>query len=127
MRALKPYEGGNGPLWTLYSSRNTNEHRVSLEVGASLSNFYIESMETVGGYVPFPPIWDVKKGEMIFGVSGPEAKFEYNVQLSFHIAFNEPPALAGAPALTALHYLIGMVESIVGGIEAECRRLGFVT
>ena len=84
-------------------------------------------MKMVGGYVPFPPIWDAKKGELVFRVSGPDSEFEYNVQLRFHIAFNKPPALAGAPALAALHYLIGMVEGIVGGIEAECRRLGFIT
>ncbi len=77
--------------------------------------------------MPNPHFWDKAKNEMeLFTVGPPAGDFKYEFDFTLFVAFNEIQVVEGEPVLGILGKLGSKVESILVGIEAEARRLGYV-
>lgn len=128
---FQPYRGGDDLLWALNELCNGNKHK------------FISPMQTVmwrgrasaQGFgrpfsMPDPHKWDSTNNEMVVISLGPlvvpNATWDYDFDFLPLITFNEIPVVAGKPILGVLYELCLKVESILTGIEAESRRLGFI-
>jgi hypothetical protein len=123
-RSFQPYKGGNDPLWAMNKIANT-KHSALVPVGTAAGGFFLKSGTISGGSIMFPS-WDSAKHEMIFGRTGPQGSFEYELEFTLAIAFGDVPVLKGQPVPAVLDHLAGIVESILAATEAECRRIGLV-
>jgi hypothetical protein len=74
--------------------------------------------------LPSAPIYS-SNGEIIFAFGSPEIGPDYDVHLTFDIAFGESSidVISGQPAIAVLDDMIRIVESILLAIEAETRRI----
>ena len=75
--------------------------------------------------IPFPK-WDKSKHEIVYAVFGPDTRLEYDISVSFDIAFDEVEIVGGQPAIAVLKQLAGIVERILLSLETDTRRLGYV-
>jgi hypothetical protein len=84
---------------------------------------------TEGGLVSIPvrPPWDRLKNEVELGtyISGKRTK--YKMDFTLFVTFDEIPVIDGEPVLDVLHHFVSIVESILGALEAESRRLGYIS
>jgi hypothetical protein len=128
LRGFQPYKGGNDLIWALNRICATNKHRMLSPIGMMSGGMYIGSFYSVSGPVRLmAPRWDIRKQEIIFAITEPGAIVEYdNPQFSFYIAFYEVDVVGGYPVLGVLGNLFSMVNRILGALEAEMRRLGFI-
>jgi hypothetical protein len=125
-RRLKPYKGGNELLWALNTVRVTNEHIPLTTVGAATFMADV-SIRAVGRWsMPSVPVWDRRKNEMELCTIGPNTKLHGHFNFGFYIAFGEIEWLEGKNAIPTLDQFVDMVETILGQIEAESKRLGIV-
>jgi hypothetical protein len=125
-RAFQPYQGGNDFLWALNKASNTDKHALlGVGIGSGLGNFLM----TEGGLVSIPvrPPWDRLKNEVELGtyISGKRTK--YKMDFTLFVTFDEIPVIDGEPVLDVLHHFVSIVESILGALEAESRRLGYIS
>jgi hypothetical protein len=72
------------------------------------------------------PGWNSTKNEMELCTLGPNGKFNGKFDVAFCIAFGEIEGLEGKSAIPVLDQFVDMVETIIGEIETECRRRGFI-
>jgi hypothetical protein len=125
-RRLQPYKGGNDPLWALNRIRVTNNHIPLEPIGTATFVTGVDVTATGFWSMPVTPIWDRAKNEMTLFTLGPNVKFKSKVDISFYVAFGEIELLEGKNAIPVLDEFIDMVETILGEIEAETRRLGII-
>jgi hypothetical protein len=122
-RALKPYQGGNDFLWSLNQVCVGNKHKIVAPMGngALLNKVQVTG---VGFAINRDPQWDHAKNEMIFLTARTDANFHHELNFTFFVAFHNVPVIEGMPVDTVLDKMAGMVEGILGIIEAEATRLG---
>jgi hypothetical protein len=135
-RTFEPYKGGKGvSLWALNQLCISNKHTVLIPIGTSVMSGKIlpgiikaPEKGSVSLMAPMwtPSTWDRVKNEMIIGRVEAGGQFDINFELGFDVAFGDVPIFADKSAISTLNGLTSIVESIVVGTEAECRRLGFV-
>lgn len=128
-RGFQPYQGGNDLIWALNRANNINKHRLLVPACQFLSNMNLRIHGSGGNcrIPPPPPIWDRGKNEIVFAITSPDAKIEYNIKGSYCISFDEIEVIRGHPAAHILDAMASEVEGIVMAIEAEARRIGLVT
>jgi hypothetical protein len=75
--------------------------------------------------LPYPhPMWDREKNEMELFTLARNTKFNGEFDFSFYVAFGEVGLAAGRPLFPVLEGFVKTVETIIGEIETESRRLG---
>jgi hypothetical protein len=126
LRSYQPYKGGSKPLWALNEVCVANKHKLLIPIGAAA---FSAGMNVHGTRftIPYTPVWDRGKNEMILATLGPGAEFKGHVDTGVYVAFGEIDSLDGRPAIEALDFFVRMVETILREIEAETRRLGFIS
>lgn len=126
LRSYEPYKGGSELLWALNLVRIGDNHKLVIPVGgATLVNGV--DLRGTGGFMstPLHPTWDRAKNEMELFTLGPGAKFQGNFKFGIYIEFGEIPTLEGELVIPVLVSFADKVETIIGEIEAEARKLGF--
>lgn len=129
-RRFQPYKGGDDFFCALNGISNIEKHAILIPVGMG-------AIRTRGDFqgagiieVPHNPVWDSAKNEIVVATVGAgskgEADFQYDVDFGLLIAFSEVPAFRDQDAVAVLDKLAAIVESILLGVEAETRRLGFI-
>lgn len=124
-REFKPYKGGNDLIWALNKTNNINKHMLLVPSCVSLGKMNLRMRGSGESCIPVPR-WNREKNEIVFAITGPGAKFEYDVKGSFCISFDEIETIRGYPAATILREMASEVECLVSAIEAEARRIGLV-
>jgi hypothetical protein len=125
LRAFEPYKGGSEALWALNEIRVANNHIPVIPIGTVTRSTGVNIRGTGFVEMPVTPIWDSTKNEMILFTLGPGATFQGQFDFAFYIAFGEIESVKGKPVIPILDDFVEIVETILGAIEAECRRLGF--
>jgi hypothetical protein len=131
LRGFQPYKGGNDFIWALNRICAANKHRMLAPIGVKSGGMNIGHAQ-ISGSADAPariliPKWDIVKQEVIFAITTPSTLIEYhNLQFSLYIAFYEVDIVGGYPVLGILSNLLSIVNSILGALEAETRRLGFI-
>jgi len=72
------------------------------------------------------PHWHPEEQEIVFARAAPGAQLEYDLKVSFFVAFGEVEGMKGEPASGALDAIAGEVERIIVATKAEARRFGLV-
>ncbi len=135
IRRLKPYKGGNEPLFWLHRLDIADKHRVLITVGSAHENVIVDPAailrkmfaNTDVGFdlsqIPSTPIalnpadrqWPLKDGAEIYRVmaAARSTHEDQDTQFTFGIAFGEGEVVEGEPLLPTLHDLINFVEKII--------------
>jgi len=125
LASFEPHATGNQLLWGLNRIRVPNTHRILVPVGlATLSSTISEGSGTVtsGSQLGYCR-WDTTKNEVEYLRLGPGSTFDYKIEISFDVTFENVEALSGEPAISALHAMTSEVERILSAIEAETARI----
>jgi hypothetical protein len=123
---FQPYKGGNDILWALNEVANTDKHKTIVPIGQGMVRHGVNLRGTGFFRMPDPHLWDRTKNEMVIIELGPGATYEYDIQFQFFIAFQDIEFIDGQSVTRVLHKFGGVVERVLMGIEAECRRLRIV-
>jgi hypothetical protein len=115
-RSFKPYEGGNNLLWALNRICNTDKHRM-------LNPLFVRA-RIIGS----PDSASIaRKDEIVVNIVDLDESPQHYSQLEFAVAFGEVDIVKGQPVVTVLGQLADIVDSIILTIEAEARRLGWLS
>lgn len=127
---LKPYKGGNDPLWTLYRLNNIEKHRLLLTVGSQAAGVHLGQL--VAGYVrgtfpkeavaafeamniylnPADKGFPLQPGFELYVGAADEAP-NPKQQFRFDVVLNEPGISEGKPLVDLTNELTNLVEGIV--------------
>jgi len=122
-RSFNPYRGGNDLIWALNIACNTSKHGIIAPVGMVAAGMHIKHM-TISGSGAIPaPVWNSEKNEIVFATTGPDTEFQYDLNMSFFVAFGEVDGIGGQPAIPLLNAIAGEVNRIVLAVEAEAKRI----
>lgn len=125
IRDLKPYKGGNEPLWILHSLDITDKHRLILSVGAAYKNFIMSPRLTLpwreDKIVELPSIafrpadrqYPLEDNAEVFCVKAAARALDSNFQFTFEVAFGDEEVVQGEPVLSTLKELINCVEGVI--------------
>jgi hypothetical protein len=129
-RSFDSQERGNYPLWALNKLCNANKHRLLMPVGISSGNAGVNRMKMAGsssgGVRVFTPTFDREKKQIVLAKIDAGSHFEYDVNLSFFVAFDDFNGVKGGPAFGILDAIAGEVDRVLRATEAECRRIGLI-
>jgi hypothetical protein len=127
-RSFKPYLGGDDLLWALNEIANGGKHRMITAVGQGIGGGVINNFRCTGGVrdFAFPPRWDSAKGEMVLCSIKHGAEAQYDLDISFFIAFGDVEVVRDQSVTTVLQALGRKVEGIVNATEIEARRIGLI-
>jgi len=131
--AIKPYKGGNDPLWRLYKLNNVDKHRLLITVGSAFRSVNLGAhmhrmmqqtwsdkavdIPPIDFYVrPADRLFPLKVGDELF-IDGPDAQANDKMQFVFDVAFGEPQIVEGEPLLETLRELTRLVEEIIPNFE----------
>lgn len=120
---LEPHRNGNRPLWGLNKLRNRKSHRILVPVTSSLKAGL--AGESRPSAVTAGPTLDQSTGVIEFSLDEPgpnEIAVAGMFVVSLEIQIGTGTFL-GEPAVGVFDHLLGEVERIVLGIEAETARL----
>jgi hypothetical protein len=125
-RSFDSHQGGNYALWALNKLCNANKHRLLIPVGITHGGMAIRRMTATGGIsFPFAP-FDRIKNQIVTARVGPNGTFEYDMQLSFSVQFDDFNGVKGGPAVGVLDAIASEVDRVLRATEAECRRIGLI-
>lgn len=120
---FQPYKGGNDLLWALNEVANTDKHKMVIPIGQGLARYGASVRGTGYFSMPDPHIWDRAKNEMKLIELGPGATHTYDFGFQFFIAFHDIEFIDGKSVVKVLMQFGNIVERLLLGMEAECRRL----
>jgi hypothetical protein len=128
MVSFKPYKGGNNLLWALNKLCNSHKHEIIIPMAVATGRETIQHAAFQDGFIGFMvPRWNRAKNEMTV-VRLKHATTHYNIdlQIDFFIALAKVDVVDGQPAVGVLNNLVGIVDGIVSGVEAEAKRIGLI-
>lgn len=142
---LKPYKGGNDPLWMLYRLNNVEKHRILLAVGSCAAGINLGQMLAqhfpmeISGFsegaaeqiraqlrgmnqflMPADKGFPLKPGFNLY-TGAPDEKPDPDLQFRFDIAINESGICESKSILETLHQLTTLVEGIVTALTPRLR------
>jgi hypothetical protein len=135
---LKPYRGGNDPLWRLYRLNNIEKHRLLLTVGSQaaginlgqlmaghLGNTFppaaVDAFEAMNIYLnPADKGFPLQPGFELY-VGAPDEQPNPKQQFRFDVVVNEPGISEGKPLLALTSELTALVEGIVTALTPRLR------
>jgi len=130
--ALKPYKGGNDPLWRLHCMNNIDKHRLILSAASVMALHHLlpsqkrEITQMFFGSNPTatsPPdltnlfikpataTFPLEVGKKFFSL--PQSEMENDFTFRLGIAFNEPGIVQGESIVDTIQQLFGLVDNIV--------------
>jgi hypothetical protein len=141
--ALKPYNGGNDPLWALYRLNNIETHRLlitvgsmfqSVNLGAHMSKMMADHIAAnphspLHGnefpildlfFAPANVLFPLKVGDQLF-IDAPDAEPNENLQFRFNVALYEPQVIEAQSLLETVHELTTLVEGIVAALTPRLK------
>jgi hypothetical protein len=123
-RGFKPYKTGNNAIWALNRLRNSAHTRL-IAVGASMSHVIVKH------YPPQTPLgvkakWDSSKNEIVFARGPLGHKWNYNVQPSFVVGFDEISVTGRTQAVSQLRGMADQVTRVFRVTYDECTKLGLI-
>jgi hypothetical protein len=124
-RSFDSHEGGNYSLWALNKLCNANKHRLLMPVGMMSGDTIVNRMKISGGTRVRVPTFDREKNYIVIAETDPGTQFEYDIKLSFFVAFDEFNGVKAGPAVGILDAIASEVDRVIRATEAECRRLGW--
>lgn len=128
--ALKPYKGGNDPLWALYRLNNIEKHRLLLTVGSQAAGINLGQLmvghlgasfpaEAVAAFEsmniflnPADKGFPLRSGFELY-IGAPDEKPNPKQQFRFNVAVNEPGIAEGKPLLDLIAEFTTLAEGIV--------------
>jgi hypothetical protein len=139
--ALKPYKGGNDPLWILYRLNNIEKHRLLVTVGSMFQSLNLGAhvSATMADFFQFNPsspfygkefpaldaffkpaavLFPLKVGDELF-IDGADAKVNEKIQFRFNVAIYEPQIVGATSILETIHQLRDSVESAVSALAVR--------
>lgn len=128
LRSFEPYKGGSEALYALNSVCIANKHKLVYAMGGATLSAGLKVSST-GGFVsmPYPaPLWNTDKNEMELATIGPGATLDGHFDFAKYVAFGEIEGVERREAIAVLGHFVDMVETIIGEIEAEARRIGVI-
>lgn len=129
-RSFDSHKGGNYSLWALNKLCNANKHRLLMPVGIASVGMGVNRMMIKAGSsgaVKIPsPAFDREKNQIVIATVGPGGQLEYDINLSFIVAFDEFNGVKGGPAVGILDAIAGEVDRVLRATEAECRRINLI-
>jgi hypothetical protein len=126
-RSFDSHQGGNCALWALNKLCNANKHRLLIPVGITSGGMGINHMvASVGVSIP-APVYDRAKHQIVTARVSPDATLQYDMQLSFIVAFDDFNGVEGDPAVGILDAIASEVNRVLRAAEAECKRIGLIT
>jgi hypothetical protein len=120
---FQPYKGGNDLLWALNEVANTDKHKMVIPIGQALTRYGASVSGTGFFSMPDPHVWDRTKNEMKLIELGPSATYKYDFQFRFFMAFHDIEFIDGKSVVKVLMQFGNIVERLLLGMDAECRRL----
>lgn len=123
-QSFNPHKGGNDIVWALNNACNVSKHGIVIPVGMAANGIHIKHMTVTGSFRLPAPKWNSEKNEIVFAATGPETNIEYDLNISFLIAFGEVDGIGGQPAVPILNAMANEVHRIVLAIEDESKRIG---
>jgi hypothetical protein len=120
---FQPYKGGNDLLWALNEVANTDKHKMVIPIGQALARYGASVSGTGFFSMPDPHVWDRTKNEMKLIELGPSATYKYDFRFQFFIAFHDIELIDGKSVVNVLLQFGSIVQRLLLGMEAECRRL----
>jgi hypothetical protein len=125
MVAFRPYETGDKTLWAINKLCNTKKHEIIVPVCvASGAKTTYNNIRIRGAGIEIGPMWDSTKGEIELARVGAGGSIEFDVSLTYYIAFTDVIGLGGAPVDRILRTMARKVNDILVAVEAEAFRLG---
>jgi hypothetical protein len=124
-RGFESHQQGNYALWALNKLCNANKHRLLIPVGVTSDGMIVNRIEISGGSLP-APIFDRDKNQIVIARIEPGGHFQYDVQLSFYVGFDETNGVKAGPAVGILDAISHEVDKVVKATEAECKRIGLI-
>jgi hypothetical protein len=126
LRGFKTYQTGNRPIWGLNKIRRQGFHRLIVPVGALVPGIQINHASAPGFLEHVIPEWDSRNNEIILFRTLRGTSLDYNVDISFDIAFGEVEGIAGASVTDFFDEATAEVDRILTVIESEAKRLNLV-
>jgi len=80
----------------------------------------------VGGMSSRNPDWDPDKYEITLARFPLYTSPDYQARVALNVTLDGIETQRGKPAVTVLRETMSIVDGILSGTEAECRRLGFI-
>jgi len=77
--------------------------------------------------MPDPHVWNREKNEMDLLTLGPGADYKYQIDFRLFVAVNGIDCVDGKQVVSVVLTQGNIVKSIIDTIEAESRRLGYVS
>jgi hypothetical protein len=124
MAACRPYRGGNDLLWALNELANSHKHEIVTPVAIAADQMLVDHAEFSGRAEIGFPRWDRVKQEIVIATVNTAHVKKLDVKVRTFIAIAKVDVVAGKPAVGILNELTRMVDGILGGVEAESRRIG---
>jgi len=125
-RSFDSHKGGNYTLWALNKLCNANKHRLLIPVGINSGGMQIKHLTVKGGFTFSAPVYDSAKNQIVTARVAPGSDIQYDIQLSFFVAFDEFNGVTGGPAVGILDAGAGEVDRVLRATEAECKRIGLL-
>ncbi len=125
--ALKPYAGGNDPLWRLHDLNNVDKHRLLLAVGSAHRNIVIDfgkafpdmRISAPLALRPADRLFPLKDGAEVYRIlaAARGSEIDEDPKFTFEIAFGESQIADGEPLIPTLHQLVNLVDAILRQFE----------
>jgi len=122
--SFNPYKAGNHPIWALNEICNGGKHRLLVPAAIAVPQTGMKLRGSADFLEVLPAIWDRAKNEIPILRVGPKSKFEYEMEMTIHIALERPPELQEMPVDRALFAMFDTVREIISATEAKCKELG---
>lgn len=124
-RSFDSHTRGNYPLWALNKLCNANKHQLLMPVGIASAGIGVNRM--VGSGIQLPaPNFDREKNQIVIAKVEPGGHLEYDINLSFLVAFDECNGVKSGPAVGILDAIAREVDHVLRATEEECRRLQLI-
>lgn len=128
MPGFKPYKGGDDTLWALTRLAATNKHQMLTGILTAADSINVHAMTLFGSKDGlFVPGWDSSKNELTFAEIPAGTELQYDLGVTFSIAFGDVEIVGGERVLPILHELGSKIWHILSRIEAACRDGGYIT
>ena len=132
IRGFHPEAGAENSLWTINHLANAKKHRWNL---TPFPIFAGKTEITINSAIPTDKLaitglgnrWDGDKNELSYLTVSADSVGNFQTNTAVDISFNEPPSIAKVGALCALRQFSNEAEGVLMAIEAESRRLGWIS
>ena len=113
IETLKPYRGGNAPLWVLHQLDIVRKHRKLLAVATTPARFSITGWGLSDNFTPVASgFMIIEDQETVLGLLRKGAP-DYNMKFSAFVAINETDLSIHKPVVAALNDFARLADSII--------------